>query len=100
MIFVSDDIPMHKLFDSKVIVDLSRIGSSETKSLIMGILVLKLQEYRMDHAVPNQQLKHVTVLEEAHNLLRRTSSEQTSEGSNLLGKSVEMLANSSTCVIC
>lgn len=48
----------------------------------------------MDHAVPNQQLKHVTVLEEAHNLLRRTSSEQTSEGSNLLGKSVEMLANS------
>ena len=94
LIFVSDDIPMHKLFDSKVIVDLSRIGSSETKSLIMGILVLKLQEYRMDHAVPNQQLKHVTVLEEAHNLLRRTSSEQTSEGSNLLGKSVEMLANS------
>ena len=34
------------------------------------------------------------MLEEAHNLLKRTSTEQSSESSNLLGKSVEMLANS------
>ena len=39
-------------------------------------------------------MKHVTVLEEAHNLLKRTSSEQSSESGDLLGKSVEMLANS------
>ena len=39
-------------------------------------------------------MKHITVLEEAHNLLRRTSTEQVSESANLLGKSVEMLANS------
>ena len=42
----------------------------------------------------NEPLKHVTVLEEAHNILKRTSTEQSSEGSNMLGKSVEMLANS------
>lgn len=41
----------------------------------------------------NNPLKHVTVLEEAHNLLKRTSTEQSSESSNLLGKSVEMLTN-------
>lgn len=34
------------------------------------------------------------MLEEAHNLLKRTPTEQSSEGANLLGKSVEMLANS------
>ena len=28
------------LFDESAIVDLSRVGSSETKSLIMGVLVL------------------------------------------------------------
>lgn len=39
-------------------------------------------------------LRHLTVLEEAHNLLKRTSSEQDAEGGNLLGKSVEMLSNS------
>lgn len=46
------------------------------------------------HTGSNSQLRHLTVLEEAHNLLKRTSPEQSSESSNLLGKSVEMLANS------
>jgi len=55
---------------------------------------LKLQEYRMTSgAGMNLELKHLTVLEEAHNLLRRTSTEQSSESGNLLGKSVEMLSN-------
>lgn len=98
LIFTTNDIPDEELFDRNVIVDLSRVGSSETKSLIMGLLVLKLQEHRMEQRVQganvNDGLKHITVLEEAHNLLKRTSTEQTSEGSNMLGKSVEMLANS------
>ncbi|WP_314830486.1 ATP-binding protein [uncultured Streptococcus sp.] len=93
IIFSQDELSEQQLFDSNVIVDLSRIGSSETKSLIMGILVLKLQEYRMSQAEMNSSLRHLTVLEEAHNLLKRTSTEQSSESSNLLGKSVEMLAN-------
>ncbi len=95
LIFTSQAIPDKQLFDENVIVDLSRVGSSETKSLIMGMLVLKLQEYRMTQSTTlNSPLKHVTVLEEAHNILKRTSSEQTMEGSNLIGKSVEMIANS------
>lgn len=82
-----------ELFDCNVVVDLSRVGSMETKSLLMGILVMKLQEYRMCGSEMNSRLRHVTVLEEAHNLLRKTSAEQSQEGANLQGKSVEMLAN-------
>ena len=82
-----------ELFDCNVVVDLSRVGSMETKSLLMGILVMKLQEYRMCSSEMNSRLRHVTVLEEAHNLLRKTSAEQSQEGANLQGKSVEMLAN-------
>ena len=94
MIFVQDEIVSTELFDKNVIVDLSRVGSSETKSLIMGMLVLKLQEHRMTTTeFMNSQLKHITVLEEAHNILKRTSTEQSSEVANLVGKSVEMLAN-------
>lgn len=94
MIFTADDMEDQELFDENVIVDLSRVGSSETKALIMGILILKLQEYRTACARgSNAELRHVTVLEEAHNLLKRTSTEQSSETANLLGKSVEMLAN-------
>ncbi|MGC6359032.1 ATP-binding protein [Bisgaard Taxon 45] len=93
-IFSSDEIDNHILFDENIIVDLSRIGSQETKSLIMGILIMRLNEYRMSESTGmNEPLKHVTVLEEAHNILKRTSTEQSSEGSNVAGKSVEMLSN-------
>ena len=94
LIFCNDDISNEDLFDKSVIVDLSRVGSTETKSLIMGLLVMKLNEYRMSSGKINSSLSHITVLEEAHNLLKRTSTEQSSESSNLLGKSVELLANS------
>lgn len=94
MIFTADEIPEEDLFDKNVIVDLSRVGSSETKALIMGMLVLKLQEYRMANINEmNLELRHITVLEEAHNILRKASAGQSVENGNLLGKSVEMLAN-------
>ena len=94
-IFTSDELPAQDLFDSNVIVDLSRVGSVETKALLMGLLVLKMQEYRMvDQKRSNNKLRHLTVLEEAHNLLKRTSADQEADSPNLIGKSVEMLANS------
>lgn len=94
MIFTSNEVPAQVLFDGRTIVDLSRVGSGETKALLMGVLVLKLQEWRMSQGIPsNARLRHLTVLEEAHNLLRRTSPNQEQEGGNLAGKSVEMLSN-------
>lgn len=94
LIFTTDEIPAQDLFDENVIIDLSRVGSNETKSLIMGMLVLKLSEYRMVSTNGmNRALHHLTVLEEAHNLLKKSSVEGGSESSNLLGKSVEMIAN-------
>lgn len=93
-IFSSDEVDNDILFDKNVIVDLSRVGSLETKSFIMGIIVMRLNEHRMAFAKGmNVPLKHVTVLEEAHNILKRTSSDQSQEGSNVAGKSVEMLSN-------
>jgi len=93
-IFVEDEISSKELFDENVIVDLSRLGSSETKSLIMGVLLLKLQEHRMCSGEINASLKHITILEEAHHLLPRVSKEVSNESANIKGKAVEMLSNS------
>lgn len=94
-IFSGQEIGDNILFDENVIVDISRIGSQETKALIMGILIMRLNEYRANSGLqPNSGLRHVTILEEAHNLLKRCSQEQSSESSNLAGKSVEMISNS------
>lgn len=89
------EIDEKTLFEEDTIIDLSRIGSMETRSFFMGILIMKLQEYHMSKkCVANESLKHLTILEEAHNLLRKTSVLQTQESSNLQGKSVEMITNS------
>ncbi len=88
-----NELTCKDLFENNVIVDLSRLGSAETKSLIMGIMIMKLQEYRMDLHEMNSPLKHITVLEEAHNILRKTSIDQSQEGANVQGKSVEMISN-------
>lgn len=93
-IFRKEELEDEVLFDAPCIVDLSRVGSSETKSLLMGILFMKLQEWRMTRSEGgNSKLKHITIMEEAHNLMRRTSPDQSSEGANLQGKAVEMISN-------
>lgn len=87
--FTTEQTPYEKLFDENCILDISRVKSSETKALIMGLIVYILNEYRVDRKTENNNgLKHVTVLEEAHNLLKNTSGGGESE---LIGKSVEML---------
>lgn len=95
MIFTAENAcTEEQLFGRNVIVDLSRVGSPETKSLIMSTLVMKLQEYRMSEKKGvNLPLRHITVLEEAHNILKRTSQEQGAESSNIQGKAVETLAS-------
>lgn len=93
-IFSCNELGDKALFDENVIIDLSRIGSQETKSLIMGILIMRLSEYRSNSGIQhNSPLRHVTILEEAHNILKRCSQEQSTEGSNVAGKSVEMISN-------
>lgn len=83
------------LFDQNTIIDLSRVGSSETKSLIMGILILKLTEHRMANANRgNSVLKHLTVLEEAHNILKNSKNSQSTTGNSVISKSIEMIVNS------
>ena len=88
-IFTSEQTPYEKIFDENCILDISRVRSSETKALIMGLIVYILNEYRTDQKTQNNSgLKHITVLEEAHNLLKNTAGGGESA---LIGKSVEML---------
>ena len=87
------DISYENLFNSRTIVDLSRLGSPETKSMIMGVLVMLLSEYRMaeTQVETNKKLHHVTIIEEAHNLLKNAAT--IPGGSELVAKSIEMISN-------
>ncbi len=93
LMFTEDEISSEKLFDENVIVDLS-VWVLVRPNPDNGSLILKCK---------NTEWFLVGVYESAappcdcfrrgHNLLKRTSTEQATESSNLLGKSVEMLTN-------
>lgn len=89
-----EELSNEELFESNVIVDISRVGSMETKAMLMGVLVMKLEEYHMSSSGTNEKLQHITVIEEAHNLLRGIPATQGQDSGNLQGKSVEMITNS------
>lgn len=96
----TDGISSEELFDSNTIIDLSELGAEESISLIMGMLIVKLNEYRKYQRkkgliqLHDASIKHITILEEAHNILKRTNKGQSMEGANMVGKSVEMISNS------
>lgn len=93
LMFCNGDLTDADLFENNVIIDLSRMGSAENKSLVMGLLVIRLQEYRMSQHIMNSPLRHITVLEEAHHLLKRAPESISAEGASVSGKAVEMIAN-------
>lgn len=81
------------LFEKNTIIDLSDVGSQETISLLMGVLVVRLREYRTSKNKPdNRPLHHVMVLEEAHNIFQSKSDKNSEGGENISGKSVQMLS--------
>ncbi|CAM3112526.1 DUF87 domain-containing protein [Lactococcus hircilactis] len=90
-IFTTEQTPYEMLFDENCILDLSHVKSGEAKALIMGLMVYQLNEYRSSQKKnANTYLRHVTVLEEAHNLLKNQSG---GESSALQSKSIEMITN-------
>lgn len=81
--------PYDTLFNCNCIINLSRIASAKDKALIMSIILISLYEYRKsifshdeaykEHAKRNE-LMHLTVIEEAHNVLARPSAASENSG--------------------
>ena len=89
-----EETSIKEMFETSCVVDLAAMGSPEKRALIMGILFMRLYEYRVAHGLPdNNSLKHLMVLEEAHVLLKKSSTEQSQESSNPRGLAVESFAN-------
>ena len=93
VIFTDDELTDAELFDEDTIIDLSRIGSEETKSLIMGFIITRLSEYRSTSGLVNSPLRHITLLEEAHRILGRQPQAYSPDTGNMKAASVELISN-------
>lgn len=76
-----------ELFSGNVIINLSRLAGTKDKSLIMSLLMQALYEYRQSRyaedaeyraKAQDNELLHLLLVEEAHNVLRKPTGNQTS----------------------
>lgn len=93
----------HPIWQSWAVFNLSHLGSREKKAVVMGLLFIGLQEARQieaeaSHSEPKDagqkdiKLKHLMVLEEAHNLLQDSHAISGDMG-NAQAQSIEFFAN-------
>ena len=84
--------PFEKLMKKPTIFELEAMGDDEEKAFIMGLIIAFLYEYYISKGTSNKELKHITVVEEAHRLLANYTSQNQFAG-NPKGKAVEAFTN-------
>lgn len=92
MLNTPKSIPIEELLSRPVVMELEDLGDDETKSFVIGILLVQLYEYRKSQMTKgSKQLSHILMVEEAHRLLKNVS--ESGEGGNTRAKSVEFFCN-------
>ena len=82
------------LFESPCLLELKQIVSDDEKAFIIGLLLIRLCEHHEARRRPAAGLVHLTLIEEAHRLLRNVSTEQGSDiSANPKGRAIEVFAN-------
>ena len=95
-IFNSNNIPnFDKLFSENTVLELESLSDDADKSFSMGLIIIFLNEYiQVRRELENiNGLKHILVIEEAHRLLKNTSSENNENFGTPKGKAVEHFTN-------
>lgn len=88
---------MEQLLNSKAVFELEGLADDADKAFAVGLLIIFVNEYRQKcgKRKPDESpLAHLLVIEEAHRLLKNTSTENASEDmGNPKGKAVEHFTN-------
>lgn len=92
MLNTPKSVPIEELLNRPVVMELEDLGDDETKSFVIGILLVQLYEYRKSQMTKgSKKLSHILMVEEAHRLLKNVS--EGGEGGNTRAKSVEFFCN-------
>jgi hypothetical protein len=86
-------VPTDALFERHCLLELKSLVSDDEKAFIIGLVLIRLYEH-CESRPPGKGLRHLTLIEEAHRLLRNTSTEQGSEiAANPRGRAIEVFTN-------
>jgi DNA helicase HerA-like ATPase len=94
MLDTNRSIPFDDLMQKPVILEMSQITNSDDRAFMMGLILNRCYQYwtaRRHEATG--ELKHLLLVEEAHNLLGKVSESGDQESANPKGKAVKNFAN-------
>lgn len=92
MLNTAKSVPISELLTRPVVMELEDLGDDETKSFVIGLLLVQLYEYGKSQMTKgSKNLSHILMVEEAHRLLKNVS--ESGEGGNSRAKSVEFFCN-------
>ncbi len=92
-------IDMEDLLRRPAVLELKYLGNDDEKAFVMGLVLAALYEHYESRDAAGGDfdiggLRHATLIEEAHRLLKNVSAEKASEDSgNMKGKAVETFCN-------
>lgn len=97
MLDTEKSVPFDEIMTKPTILELKYMGNDDEKTFVMGLILTSLYEFYESGAEDPERenrLHHVTLIEEAHRLLKNVPTEKTSEDqANIKGKAVETFCN-------
>jgi len=97
MLDTQQSIPFSEIMKKPTVLELKYMGSDDEKTFVMGLILIKLyQHYESNRAFQktDTMLNHVTLIEEAHRLLKNVPTEKAGEEqSNMKGIAIEFFCN-------
>lgn len=92
MLNTRNSLDFFKLLERKVVIELEEIRDEGDKALLMGLIVGRLAEAMKINHKQNKSFQHLTLIEEAHRLLSRTSGHTDDPRSHAVGLFTNLLA--------
>lgn len=92
MLDTQRSIPMTELLKRPVVLELRRVSDDDEKAFLMALLFTRLYE-EVQCNPAGSPLRHVTLMEEAHRLLRNMPPAASAESANPRGKAIEMFTD-------
>ena len=95
MLDTRHSVALDTLFNSPCVLELRQLVSDEEKAFVIGLLLILLYEFNESRGAPeDDSIRHVTLIEEAHRLLKNTSTEPGSDvHANPRGMAIQVFAN-------
>lgn len=94
MLNVTRSVDFDELMLRPTVIEIASVGNTDDRAFIMALVLNRLYQYwivRKDEA--GRGLRHITLVEEAHNLLANVATGQTEGQANPKGEAVQQFAN-------